>query len=92
MSGRDIWDSSLWRGHPPERTVESNPPIHRPRITEPSSRPLDSDHMHRGPADASYLPGFTFTERLVLTLVHLALTAVLITGLRRIVDRPDRPT
>jgi hypothetical protein len=39
-----------------------------------------------------YLPGFTFIERLVLTLVHLALTAVLITGLRRTVDRPDRPT
>lgn len=30
-----------------------------------------------------YLPGFTTTERLVITLVHLALAAVLITGLRR---------
>lgn len=30
-----------------------------------------------------YLPGFTATERLVIGLIHLALAAVLITGLRR---------
>lgn len=39
-----------------------------------------------------YLPGFTASERIILTLLHLALAAVLIIGMRSTMSRPCAPT